>query len=167
MKSKIDEATFLAAYDELADSIFRLCYFRLYDREIAKDTTQEVFKKVWIQVSEGKKIKNLKAFIYQTARNAVVDQARKGKFRQHLPLDDLVESGRDPGDDGHLQIQARAEAEVLSKVIAQLEPEYKEVFLLRHVEQYSPKEIGKMLGVSANVVSVRLNRATKMIRSLI
>ena len=37
----------------------------------------------------------------------------------------------------------------------------KEVLLLRHVEGLDPKEIGELLGETANAVSVRIHRATK------
>ena len=43
MPVKIDQQSFLQAYDELADALFRHCFFRLYDREKARDAVQEVF----------------------------------------------------------------------------------------------------------------------------
>jgi RNA polymerase sigma-70 factor (ECF subfamily) len=158
------EQAFLQAYDELADPLFRLCYFRLFDKEVAQEVVQESFKKVWLQISDGKKIKNLKAFLYQTTRNLIVDTARKGKFRNHLPLEELMTTGRDPGSHEHEQILARAEVAQLKDLLETLNPEDKEILLLRHMEQYAPREIGEILGLSANVVSVRLHRATKQMQ---
>ena len=41
--SKKTEKSFLKLYDRTADAIFRHCFFRLFDRELAKEFTQEIF----------------------------------------------------------------------------------------------------------------------------
>jgi RNA polymerase sigma-70 factor, ECF subfamily len=166
MSAQVDEQAFLQAYDELADPLFRLCYFRLYDRELALDAVQESFKKVWIYIQKGKKVKNLKALLYQTTRNHIVDTARKQKHRNHLPLEELTAAGQEPGSTEHEQIMVNAELSQVRSLMDELDAQYREIFLLRHVEEYSPKEIAELLGLSPNVVSVRLHRAAKQIQTL-
>lgn len=39
------EGEFMKAHDAYADALFRHCYFRLYDRERAKDLVQDAFMK--------------------------------------------------------------------------------------------------------------------------
>ena len=47
------EEEFLRAYEEFADAIFRHCYFRISDREVAKDLTQETFTRTWKYIVDG------------------------------------------------------------------------------------------------------------------
>ena len=86
----ISEEQFIKIYDELADSIFRHCYFRIYNYERAKELMQETFTRTWEYVAKGKKIDNLKAFVYRIATNIIIDEARRKKS---VSLDDLMENG--------------------------------------------------------------------------
>ena len=52
------EKEFLDAYQQYADAIYRHCFFRVYNRDLAQDLTQETFIKTWKYISEGKEIKN-------------------------------------------------------------------------------------------------------------
>ena len=70
---------FTKAYDELSDAIFRHCWFRIGDRERAKDLMQETFTKSWQYISRGEKVDNLKAFLYRVANNLIIDEYRKKK----------------------------------------------------------------------------------------
>ena len=57
-----------------------------------------------------------------------------------------------------------AEYQEVLDTIGDMEEKDKEVLLLKHVEGLPPKEIAEVLGETANVVSVRLNRATKRLQ---
>jgi RNA polymerase sigma-70 factor (ECF subfamily) len=83
-----------------------------------------------------------------------------------------------PEEDGHvspallrdwrevpLEILERAEVrQILRKAIAALPEIYREVFLLRDVEELSIKEAAQALRVSDSVVKVRLHRARTMLQ---
>jgi len=83
------EEDFATAYDLYADAIFRHCYFRVNDREKAVDLMQETFMKTWEYLASGKKVTNLRAFLYRSANNLIVDQARRAKLRQEDSLEDM------------------------------------------------------------------------------
>src|SRR5579863_136343 len=82
------EKEFLEAYQHYADAIYRHCYFRVYNKELAEDLTQETFIKTWKYITEGKEIKNLKAFLYKVAVNLIIDNSRK---KTALVFDDIKE----------------------------------------------------------------------------
>ncbi len=74
------EQRFLALYDETADAVYRHCYFRVHDRELAKDMTQEAYARTWNTLAKGGiEIENLKAFLFRIASNLVIDHYRKKK----------------------------------------------------------------------------------------
>jgi RNA polymerase sigma-70 factor (ECF subfamily) len=60
---------FEKAYDLYADAIFRHCYLRVSDRELAKDLMQETFMKTWEYLASGKDIDDVRPFLYRTALN--------------------------------------------------------------------------------------------------
>jgi len=73
------EKEFLDAYEKYADAIYRHCYFRVYNKELAEDLTQETFIKTWKYIVEGKEVKNIKSFLYRVAVNLIIDNSRKKK----------------------------------------------------------------------------------------
>jgi RNA polymerase sigma factor (sigma-70 family) len=75
----MNEEEFVKLYDELADKLFRHCYFRVFNRERAKDLMQETFMRVWKYCNEGHEVKNLKSFLYKVANNLIIDESRKKK----------------------------------------------------------------------------------------
>ena len=155
---------FMKAYDELSDAIFRHCYFRIGDREIAKDLTQDAFIKSWQYIAGGSKVVNLKAFLYKVANNLIIDQYRKKK---ELSLDRLQETGFDPGFDERNKNDSYIDAKFAINTINELEDKYKDVILMRYIDDLSPKEIGQIIGESENNVSVRIHRGLKQIKDLI
>jgi RNA polymerase sigma factor (sigma-70 family) len=58
-----------------------------------------------------------------------------------------------------------AEMQEALRAIDALDEASKEAVLLRFVEGLTPQEIGRLSGESANVISVRLNRAMKKVRA--
>ena len=51
-------------------------------------------------------------------------------------------------------------------MLESLEPQYREVIYFRYVEDLPPKEIGEILKLNANTVSVRLTRGMEALRKL-
>lgn len=160
------EKEFLDAYDHYADAIYRHCYFRVYNKELAEDLTQETFIKTWTYLSEGKEIKNIKAFLYKVAINLIIDSSRKKKA---LSLDDFKEKEVSIRHYNMVEKQIINQAEFASifKEMDKLEDKYKDIILMRYMQDFSPAEIADILGVSANVVSARLNYAVKKLKKIV
>lgn len=159
------EKEFLKIYDRYFDAIFRHCYFRVFDRELAKDLTQETFMKLWDYVCKGNTVENTQAFLYKTATNIIIDLKRKKKEQS---LEALEADGFQPHTT-HNEVDVlhtRLEVQKLMKIINLLEEEYREPFLLRFIEELKPKEIAEMLGESVNVISVRITRAKQQVHTL-
>ena len=161
---KNPEGQFLEAYERYNDAIFRHCYFRLYqNRERTLDIMQETFTKTWAYIARGNEIENLRAFLYRTASNLIIDESRK---KRPLSLDALREEGFDPPEDAH-HTERGAERAELHATLAKLDEDYRDVLIMRYVDDLSVKEIAAALGTSENVVSVRIHRGIKKIRELL
>ena len=71
------EQQFLKAFERFADAIFKHCFFRVSDREVAKDLVQETFSRTWEHIALGKEVRDYRAFLYRIANNLIVDFYRK------------------------------------------------------------------------------------------
>jgi len=155
---------FLKAYEDYSDAIFRFCYVRVRQRDLALDITQETFIKTWEYLRADKEIWNLRAFLYQVARNLIIDYSRKKK---EPSLDHLMDQGFDaPADDNH-QLYNALDVKYLMRIIQNMDEKYCDVILMRYVDELSIKGIADIIGESENVVSVRIHRGLQQVRNLI
>jgi RNA polymerase sigma-70 factor (ECF subfamily) len=156
--------SFMKAYDQYADGIYRFCAMKVSNRELAHDLTQEVFMRYWQSMRKEAVVENERAFLYTLARNLVIDWYRKKK---ETSLDELAEAGIEFGSNDHKQITVSAEAQMVLAAIDKIDEASREVLLLRFVEGFTPKDIAEMTGESANAISVRLNRAVKKVQEIL
>ena len=157
------EMELLRAYDAHADAIFRHCYFKTGERELAQDMTQDVFLKAWSYMQQKQQILNMRAFLYRLADNLVIDWYRK---RKATSLDALVDDGFEPVS-AESRAEERAEASLALAKLRELGEDDQKLITWRFVEDLSPKEIAEIVDQSENVVSVRLHRALKKLKSLL
>ncbi|MCX6719954.1 MAG: RNA polymerase sigma factor [Candidatus Staskawiczbacteria bacterium] len=155
------EKEFLEAYEKYADDIYRHCYFRVYNKELAEDITQETFIKTWKYISQGKEIKSIRPFLYRVAVNLIIDNSRKKK---ELSLDErLISIGQEQQE----TIFTHFEAGEIIKLLEELSDNQKQVMVMRYVDELMPSEIADILEESSNAVSVRINQATNKLRQII
>jgi RNA polymerase sigma-70 factor (ECF subfamily) len=154
-------------YEKESDAIFRFCFFKISDREQALDITQETFLRLWKNLLEKNDIINNRAFLFTVARNLVIDWYRKKKS---ISFEDIAfdeEGGYDPSDEMTAEHQTlKAEGRYLLEKINELTSSNRQPLYLRFVEDLSPPEIGEILGISANAVSVRINRGLEELRKI-
>lgn len=160
---------FTRAYDSYADAIFRHCYFRVSDKEKAKDLMQETFIRTWDYIEKGNKIqfKKIKSFLYKTASNLIIDEYRKNKGT--TSLEGLRDKGFEIGIKPELDRAADVQIEVrrVMEVLDDLGKQYREVVIMRYIDGLAPKEISEITGDTTNNVSVKLNRAVRNIKEII
>lgn len=163
--------TFETIYEKESDAVFRFCLFRVSDREQALDITSEAFLKLWQNLTEGKEdIHNIKAFLFTIVRHLIIDWYRKKKSTlfssmKNTSYNEEEEMGYDPSDGmTTANLELGAEGRYLMGKINELSKAHQYPVYLRFVEDLSPEEIGKILGISANAVSVRINRGLVELR---
>lgn len=159
---------FEEAYKEESDAIFRFCLIRVSSREQALDITQETFLRFWQTLTTGKKILNNKAFLFTIARRLVIDWYRKKKS---LSLEDMASEEEDfvapDKETSEENLFVGIEGRYVLDKIKELPSAYREPLYLRFVEDLSPPEIAKILGVSTNATSVRINRGMVELRKIV
>ena len=158
------ERDFLVAYDENADVLFRHCFARVRDRELAKDIVQETFVRTWEYLAKGKQIKYPRAFLYRALNNCLVDTMRK---KRSSSLDAMTEeTGFEPEGEPDLSAETREEMGEAVQLLMHLDEVHAVVVTMRYIDEMKIGEIANVLNVSENVVSVRLHRGVKRLREL-
>jgi RNA polymerase sigma-70 factor, ECF subfamily len=153
-------------YDYYVDRIYRFVYFKINSQEDAEDITSEVFLKAWEYINTtNKKIENFNALIYRVARNSVIDYYRNRKI--NVSTDD---------EENLIQIQDKVNVaenvdQVLDrtnieKLLSNLKETYRDVILLRFIEDYSIAEISEITGKSKANVRVLLHRGIQALKEI-
>lgn len=164
VKEPASADTFLQIYEEYADAIFRFCLTKTKNRDIAVDVTQDTFIKTWEYLASGKQVELIRPFLYRVARNLIIDLSRK---KTTLSLDTYLEDGGDIKETNPDQFGLAFDVDQVLKLVDSLDPKYREPLVLRYVEDLSLGEIAQVMGISENVVSVRLHRAIKQVQTLV
>jgi len=159
-KQKINKKEFEKLFEKYSDVIYRLCLYRTSSKNVAYDLAQETFLKLWNTMFADKEIIKPKQYIYQIARNLIIDYY---KTRKTVSLDTLEESGFDPPSI-ESSPELMTEIILLKESIENLDEEFRDVVYMRFVERMKVKDIAHILDISENLVSVRINRGKKMLK---
>lgn len=157
---------FSKIYDQYIDKIYRFVFFKVNSQEVAEDLTSETFLRTWKVFQNGNpKIENIKAFLYQTARNLVIDYYReKGKF-QVVTADNPFLT--DPSENLEKKVLLKSEIEEIKTALTSLKEDYQNVIIWRYLDDLSIPEIAKLLGKTEENTRVLLSRALASLRKKI
>jgi len=157
---------FSQIYDDYIDRIYRFIFFKVNSDEIAKDLCSETFLRGWQSFKDNKKeIENPQAFLYQIARNLVIDHYRE-KGRTQIVSADYV-SVTDPRQDLEEQALSRSDLDTIKLALTDLKDNYQELVVLHYINDLSIPEISKLVNKSEGAVRVTLHRALKSLRNKI
>jgi len=132
----------------------------------------EVFQEVWLKVI--RKIgfyrhKNFLGWLVRIAHNVIIDRSRRRKPNVSLDAESedggslgavLTAGGPAPADG----IENRDLGRVISRAVAMLPADQREVFILRTEAEVSFKDIAKIQGVSINTALARMQYALAKLR---
>ena len=132
----------------------------LHDPMLAEDAVSEAFIRIYRNMGklDDPASNRSLAFVMTIVRNTALTMLQK-QTRQPVPM----EEEEDRADDFNLEqhvLSALSEQQIYA-LVDNLGEELRSVFLLRYAYDYSNKQIGKLLDISANNVTVRLHRARK------
>lgn len=150
-------------YDEYVSKIYRFVYIKVSSKETAEDLTSQTFIKGWQAIESGTDIKNPKAFIYQIARNLVVDFYREKAKHLVIP-EEFIGAVPDETADIQKKAEIKADLDKTLQILSGLREEYKDIIIWHYLDDLSVKEIAKMLTKPENNVRVTLHRALSSLR---
>jgi RNA polymerase sigma factor (sigma-70 family) len=142
--------TFDAILTEQAEPLTRRLTRIVGDRETAEDLRQETLARAWRSAPRGAQTPVLRAWLHRTATNLALDELRRRKRRDHVPLHAALadpaaaDAHRDP---------------LLRDALATLSAHQRLVLLLRFEAGLSLREVGELLDLSEDAARKRVARA--------
>lgn len=158
------EKQFIESYDKYSDAIFRYCYYRVFDREKAKDFVQEAYCRTWKYMIDGNHIDNIRAFLYRTATNVIIDESRKKKSAS---LDYIMEKGFSPSVDTRQKTENYFMGKEIINIVQSLEEKYRDVIMMKYVDDLSTKEMAFILNETEGNIYVMINRGLQKVKDII
>ncbi|TLM99315.1 MAG: sigma-70 family RNA polymerase sigma factor, partial [Actinobacteria bacterium] len=151
-----DEAAFEELHRRNRDAVLGYCLLRLQDRGAAEEATQDVFLKA--HLSSGEPVKNVKAWLFTVAHNAVIDASRRMRsVPVSTDLEAVVDSIPSVGDE-----DAFESLDVTSNVfiaLRRLPARDRKAIIMREFQDKSSQQISQEMNVSIRAVDVLLCRA--------
>lgn len=126
------------------------------------DVLQEVFVKIHTHVASLRDEKKLQSWIYQIARNAIMDYYRQQK--RSLLLETLRETEE---HDMFFDDVVRELAPCIREMVEHLPEKYRQALLLTEYEGLTQKELSVHLGISFSGAKSRVQRAREQLKDLL
>ena len=140
--------------EEQYDKIYRYCYFKIYDEQVAQDITQETFLRFYKQGLNLGSDKEL-LYLYTIAKNLCIDHFRR---RTTESLEEITEEViDDPTEDLISNLTLRM-------TISKLPEDEQELIFLRYVNEVSITTICKITGLSRFAVYRKLSKSLKWLK---
>lgn len=169
LKNK-DQVAFEELYDKNINDIYRFIYFKIGKKDEASDLSSLVFLKTWEHIQKNKisDHETLRALVYKIARNVVVDYYRNRR-PESLSLDDENNRIEVVDEEYNLEVEigVKGEYEKLMIKIMELKNEYREILIMRFVNDLSLEEIADITGKKKINIRVLLHRAIKALKEMV
>jgi len=162
-----DHGAFRMLYDSYHGQLYNLTYYTLKDSQLAEDTLQSVFLKIYQGLPGYRFESSFKTWAFRIAVNEARNQLRNKK--SELPLTVISGSPQEiheaPGPDEKQLLQQR-EA-IVRRALMELSPKMRIVIVLKYIDGLSYDEIATVLDCSPGTVASRLNRALEKLEALL
>jgi RNA polymerase sigma-70 factor (ECF subfamily) len=172
MVTEGDSTAFDALFARHSEMIYSTLLKFTGNSDDVDDLMQEAFMKAYLKIGLYDPKYDFGAWIYTIARNTFVDFSRLRKSNalnpQNIPLESgstsqLSASTPNP-EDYIINAQQRAQIE---RYIAMLPEDYRQLFELRFIDEYSYEEISEKLDMKLGTVKTRIFRVRNMMCQLI
>ena len=145
---------------DLINFHYRFVNNRMEAEDLAQDTFIKAYKKFHTLQNPGK----LKSWLFQIARNTVIDFFRKNKNREIAIDNQIIENFAQTTTAEFQDKMANLEvSKELERCIGQLIKEDRAIIKLLYYDGFSYKEISELLSINQNTLKSRLHRARKIL----
>lgn len=153
--------------------LYKLAYMMLGDEQDAEDVVQDVMVTVYQKLTSFKWRSSFFTWIYQITLNRCRDRLRRKKWMAFLiyhpnGADSEIEHAnitRSNMDNATWDAVHQAELNrIIEKYMQELNPNYRQIIILRDIEGLTYQEISKITGLTISAVKSKLFRARNQLR---
>ena len=147
-------------FDLFAPKLFGVCLRYMKDHNLAQDTLQDGFVKIFTKLSDYNGKGSFEGWMRRIVVNTCLDQLRKDqKLKMNTSIDDVSFLVKD-----NHWIEEELTAKDLLKLVESLPDGYRVVFNMFAIEGYSHKEIAEQMNISENTSKSQFSRAKSHLR---
>lgn len=159
-----DSESFAKLYDIFINPIYRYVYYRV-GRQDAEDLTELVFLKTWENIRQYKSgQKSFSSWLFRIAHNIVIDHYRATRLNG-----ELSENIKDERREAEPQLLAHKHFDnvVLEKAMRELKDHYRQIVVLKYINDLSNEEIGHITGRTQTSLRILQFRALRALRRIL
>jgi len=142
------------------DAAYNLARWLTRNDHDAEDVAQEALLRA-MKFFDGFRGGSFRPWLLTIVRNTYLTWLQKNRSHEEAPLEDEVDSG---GSTPEELLIERVDGESLRRALDGLPAEYREVIVLRELEDMSYKEIAHVAGIPIGTVMSRLARARRRLQ---
>lgn len=164
-----DVDAFGTLFDRYHDVVFRFVFYRLGDRGVAEDLTQETFVRAFRRISSvSYQGRDIGAWFVTIARNLVLDHVKSSRYRLEQATPEITDVAPDRGNPGpESEVIAGATHEELLRCVAKLGDDQQECITLRFLQGLSVSETAHIMGRNEGAVKALQHRAVRRLAQLL
>lgn len=148
-------------WKEYQDALLLFIKKKTQNSASAEDILHEVFLKFYTKFETISDSSKVRGWLYQTARNTIIDHYRAQKFSTELP--DNIEDLSVP-DENTAQMQL---ADCLPVILKHLPDKYRQPISLAHIEQLTQQEIAQIESISLSGAKSRVQRGRHLLKEML
>ena len=158
-----DREAFGLLYDEFSQRIYKFIYVRTGHRQTAEDILADTFVKAWIKIKHVSSPRSFSGWLYQVAKNNIIDFYRAKKII--LSLDEIaeLEDTFNLIDRAELNLEQKRVMEAMER----LPGEQAAVVKYKFFEELTNEEIAAIMGKTEVAVRVIQHRAITKLKKLL
>lgn len=150
----------------------------LQNEDEARDAVQEAFISAFRSIGRFEGGCRISTWLHRIVVNSALMKLRSRRRRPEEPIEDLLPKFREDGhqvehpsidwrDPADVLVERREIRELVRGSIERLPETYRNVLILRDIEELTTEEAAELLGITANAVKIRLHRARQALRTLL
>ena len=155
------------AYTVLVDRYRSLAYTvacrMLGDADTANDIAQESFLAAYEGLRHFRFGSKFSSWLTSIVLNKCQDHLRSR--RATVGIDEIAEIRETRRRNPEQEASAGESADAVQKALDRLPPDYREVIILKHIEELDYQSISEILGVSVAALKVRAHRGRELLRA--
>jgi RNA polymerase sigma factor (sigma-70 family) len=150
------------------DAAFNLARWLTGNAADAEDVVQDAYLRA-LRYFDTFRGSNFRVWLLTIVRNSFINWVKENRsgrllFEPMMHEQEISGTWIDPQPNPEAMLLDRIDRDTLATLVAQLPAEYREVLILREIEDFSYKEIADVTGVPAGTVMSRLSRARLALR---
>lgn len=146
-------------YQRYGAKVYAKCLSMLKDEAQAQDATQEIFLKIFTNLSKFKQQSKFSTWVYSITYNYCIDFLRRKKKVGDIFSDEMEQTPDVPDDEISDKVLLEIEIQKLKEILDNIPVGDKAVLLMKYQDDMSIKEIAEVLDKTESAVKMKIKRA--------